>query len=63
MVSSDVDEKVRKRVIPRIGRIRPPELSNVSLSLMVSQNTEQNLVCRVFLYLVEREVVRHVCDG
>ena len=39
MVSSDVVEKVRKMVIPPIGRICPPKLSNVSLSVMASQST------------------------
>ncbi len=47
MVSSAAGEKIRKRFIPTIGRIRPPELSNILLMLMVSQRTEQNWVCRV----------------
>ncbi len=38
-----------------IGRIMPPELSNMSLSLMVSQRTEQNMVCRVFFWTSLKE--------
>ena len=49
MVSSAVGEKVRNRVIPSNGRIRPPEMSSASLSLTVLKKTEQNLVYKVFL--------------
>ena len=47
MVSSVVAEKVRNRVISPNGRIKSPELRRASLSLAVSQRSEQNLVCRV----------------
>jgi hypothetical protein len=47
MVSSVVGEKVRNRVIPPNGRIRPPELRSASLSQTVSQRTEQNLVFKL----------------
>ena len=47
IVSSAVGEKVRKRVIPPNGRISPPEMRSASLSLSVSQRTDQNLVCMV----------------
>jgi hypothetical protein len=55
MASSAVGEKVRERVISPNGRIRPPELSIASLSLMVSQSTEQNMVCRVLLCISLKE--------
>ena len=47
MVSSVVEEKVRNRVIPPKGRIRPPELRSAPLSLIVSQKTKQNMVYRI----------------
>ena len=55
MVSSVVGEKVRKRAIPLNERIRPPERSSVSLSLTVSQRTDQNLVCMVFFCISMNE--------
>ena len=48
-MSSVVGEKEKNRVIPSNGRIKPPELIRASLSLTVSQRTEQNLVFKVFL--------------
>jgi len=47
MVSSAVGENVRNKVIPPNGRISPLELKSASLTLTISQRTEQNLVYSV----------------
>ena len=55
MVSSAVGMKMRKRVICPIGRIMPPQFSNVYLSSTVSHITEQNLVSMVRLRISLKE--------
>ncbi len=51
MVSSGAGEKVRNKVIPPNGRIRPLYLRSASLSLIVSQITEQNQVYRIIFLI------------